>query len=77
MDGCGAASKKEFARFLDHSIKSSSEVEGQLELAKDYGVIPQATYRVLASEVVQIRRMICGYRAKILRSIAEESPEAE
>ena len=74
VDGCGASSKKEFARFLDHSIKSSCEVEGQLELAKDYEVIPAKDYHALASEIVEVRRMICGYRAKLLRSI--EPPTA-
>ena len=69
VDGCGASSKREFARFLNHSIQSSSEVEEQLELAKDYGIIPGREYHALSSEVVQIRRMICRYRAKILRSL--------
>jgi four helix bundle protein len=39
VEGCGARSRKEFARFLDVSIKSCSELEAELELAKDYGVL--------------------------------------
>jgi four helix bundle protein len=34
VEGCGAATSKEFARFLDISIKSTSEVEYRLELAR-------------------------------------------
>jgi four helix bundle protein len=57
---------KDFARLLDHSIKSSSELESQLELAKDYGVLANAHYQKLTAETVEIRRMICGYRSKLL-----------
>jgi len=39
VEGCGGHSQKDFARFLDNSIKSSSELEYQLFLAKDYGVL--------------------------------------
>lgn len=66
VEGCGASSLKEFARFLDHSIKSTSELESQLELAKDYGALGGWEYQRLSTETVEIRRMICGYRAKVL-----------
>lgn len=65
VEGCGASSPKDFARFLDHSIKSSSELEAQLELARDYG-LSECLYQRLAAETVEIRRMICGYRSKLL-----------
>ena len=68
VEGSGASSPKDFARFLDHSIKSSSELEAQLELANDYGVLPNRQYQELAAETVEIRRMICGYRSKVLAS---------
>ena len=48
VEGCGTSSAKEFARFLDVSIKSTSELEAQLELAKDYGVLPVVRCRVSA-----------------------------
>ena len=67
VEGCGARSPKDFARFLDHSIKSSSELESQLELANDYGVLPAGTYQALTGEVVEIRRMTCVFRSKVLR----------
>lgn len=31
VEGCGAATRREFARFLDISIKSTSELEYQLQ----------------------------------------------
>ncbi len=66
VEGCGANSLKDFGRFLEYSIKSSSELESQLELAKDYGVLDNRQYLKLTSETVEIRRMICGYRSKVV-----------
>jgi len=39
VEGCGATSPKELARFLGISIKSTMELEYQLKLALDYGVL--------------------------------------
>jgi four helix bundle protein len=55
VEGCGAASQREFARFLDIVIKSSRELEAQLELAKDYGVLAQENWHALTKEVVSDR----------------------
>ena len=35
IEGCGAETNKEFARFLDMSIKSANETEGHLLKARD------------------------------------------
>ncbi len=66
MEGCRANSAKEFARFLDISIKSATELEYQLLLGKDYGVLRDAPWDLLTNETVEIRRMLCGLRAKVL-----------
>lgn len=66
IEGCGTRTPKDFARFLDSSIKSSKELEGQLELAKDYGVLKLREWSALAAETVEIRRMTYGLRAKVL-----------
>lgn len=66
IEGCGTRTAKDFARFLDSSIKSSKELEGQLELAKDYGVLKPREWNALATETIEIRRMTCGLRAKVL-----------
>lgn len=66
VEGCGGRSPKEFARFLDISIKSTSEVECQLELAKGYGVLGHQAWQRLTIEAVEIRRMLCGLRKKVL-----------
>lgn len=66
VEGCGGRSPKEFARFLDISIKSTSELESQLELSKDYGVLSDHHWRTLTRETIDVRRMLCGLRAKVL-----------
>ena len=66
VEGCGATSRKEFARFLDISIKSTFELECQLELVKDYGVLKERAWRSLTADTVEVRRMLCGLRRAIL-----------
>jgi four helix bundle protein len=74
IEGSGAATPKEFARFLDMSIKSSSELEGQLELGNGYGVVSNHDCRSLSEQVREIRKMTWGLRRKVL---GEESPGNE
>jgi four helix bundle protein len=68
VEGCGSATQKEFARFLDISIKSSCELEYQLQLATDCGVLSRSDWQQLSAETVEIRRMICGLRRRVLEA---------
>jgi four helix bundle protein len=82
VEGCGGRSPKEFARFLDIGIKSTSELECQLELAKDYGVLGDHHWQTLTKETVDVRRMLCGLRAKVLaanpqRTIRPNAPRGK
>ena len=72
VEGCGSASQREFARFLDMSFKSSTELEEELELAKDYGVLQEKQWRPLQKELIEIRRMTCGLRARVLRDAEKD-----
>src|SRR5688500_7015921 len=76
VEGCGSASQKEFARFLDMSTKSQTEVEGALELARDYGVMSRDLWKSLSERVAELRRTTCGLRAKILQDGARKDPNA-
>lgn len=66
VEGCGASSPKEFARFLDIAIKSATELESQLELAKDYGVLSRQAWESLSADTMDVRRMLWGLRKKVL-----------
>ncbi len=78
VEGCGAATNKEFARYLDIAIKSANETEHHLLDAHDYGLISDETWRRWTAEIVEIRKMTFGYRKKVLdsdrRSDAEIRP---
>jgi four helix bundle protein len=67
-EGCGAATPREFARFLDMSIKSSSETEHHLITTGDRHLIQGPLQAELVDEASQIRRMIYALRKKVLGS---------
>jgi four helix bundle protein len=66
VEGCGANSPRELARFLDIGIKSTMELEYQLKLALDYGVVDPVEGEALSGEVVDTRRMLYGLKKKVL-----------
>lgn len=66
VEGCGAASAKEFARFLDMSIKSASETKYHLLSARDRGCLAHGRWQQLSGEAVEIRRMTYVYRQRLL-----------
>jgi len=66
VEGCGASRPKEFARFLDISIKSTCELEYQLQLAIECGLVQSSVGLPLSTETAEIRRMLCGLRRRVL-----------
>jgi len=66
VEGCGATTQREFARFLEMAIKSSKELEGELEIAAVYEILPTSRWEALSSEAVDTRRMLVGLRKKVL-----------
>ena len=68
VEGCGAATRKDFARFLDISIKSSFETEYQLMLAHDYGILDAGRWEKLTDRTVLIRKMLCMLRRRLLEN---------
>ena len=77
VEGTGSTSSKEFARFLEMSIRSASELECQLQFATDAGLLQRSVSRALSAETVEIRRMLCGLRRKVLHKTAPEPPTTE
>jgi four helix bundle protein len=66
MEGAGAATAKEFARFLDMSIKSANEVEGHLLKARDLDLLSPEDWQAFTAEVIEIRKMTYSYRRTML-----------
>ncbi len=65
-EGCGAATNAEFARYLDMAIKSSSELESQIERSHGYALIRSHERESLATQVCNVRKMTWGLRIKVL-----------
>ena len=57
-EGCGRSSDTDFARFLQISIGSASEVEYLLLLGRDLDLLVHEEYEELNSVVVEIKRML-------------------
>jgi four helix bundle protein len=72
VEGCAAASRQEFTRFLDISIKSASEVDYRFQLARDLGVLRHDVWKSLAREVIEIRKMLSGLRRTVLAAAERE-----
>ena len=66
-EGCGRVSDTDFARFLQISMGSSSEVEYLLILSRDLQILTSDYYERLSQDVIQIKRMLTSL-IKTLRS---------
>lgn len=64
-EGCGRNTEKDFARFLDNSMGSASELEYQLILAYDLEYIAQETFEKTISELTEIKRMLNAFIQKL------------
>ena len=66
VEGCGAFSNREFARFVEMSIKSSLELEYRLQLAYDLRVLGKVDWLERTRETIELRKMLCGLRKSLL-----------
>ena len=74
VEGCFCSSQREFARFLEVAIKSAGEVEYQLQLAYDCGILRHGNWQSLTADVVEVRRMALGLRMRVLEKRDGEEP---
>jgi four helix bundle protein len=68
VEGCGSATRRELARFLDIAIKSANETEHHLLCARDLGLLSLDDWQGYTAKTVEIRKMIHGYRRRVLES---------
>ncbi len=71
VEGCGAASQKELARYLDIAIKSANETEYHLRTASDRQALAAREADALGAEAVEVRRMLYGLRKRVLASVLQ------
>jgi four helix bundle protein len=64
-EGSGRASKQDFARFVSIAIGSASELEAQILLASDVGLVASDSASRLAQRVDDVRRMLNGLHRRL------------
>jgi four helix bundle protein len=67
-EGCSRSSPREFARFLQISIASSTEVQYQAEFVVDARILPPNETDGLPGQVVEVRRMLYGLLKRVRAS---------
>lgn len=73
--GASLLRRKSSRGFLEVSIKSAGEVEYQLQLAYDCGVLRHHNWQSLTAETIAVRRMVIGLRRKLLGAPEPREPE--
>jgi four helix bundle protein len=64
-EGCGRPTNRDFAKFLHIAIGSASELENQVQFARDIDLIPVSQCRALGTQVVAVRRMLYGLLKRV------------
>jgi len=67
-EGRASTSPKDYRKFLDSAAKSASELHGQIDLAREYGIIREQTAINLAGGVVCNLEMIRGLQSSSVQS---------
>ena len=71
-EGCRCATRPGFLHFVEIALASLSELESQLELARDAGVISVAVYLRLQRDIAMLRRMLLALIRTLKRRISED-----
>jgi four helix bundle protein len=71
-EGCGKSSDADFARFLDMSSGSASELDYQLLLAKDLGLLALGDHKELSEQLTHIRKMLTS----LIQTVRSKQPTA-
>ena len=64
-EGCGCVGNREFGRFLQIALRSASETEYHLPLARDLGYLEAQPYEALNVQVTEVKRMLTGLIHKL------------
>lgn len=64
-EGCGKYSRKDFARFLQISMGSASELEYLIFLSNELELIESSSFTELNSNIVEIKKMLTSLIKKL------------
>ena len=64
-EGCGRDGDREFARFLHFAMGSANELEYQLLLSRDLGLIDEQAHSRLGSQAAEVKKMLTSLLQKL------------
>jgi four helix bundle protein len=64
-EGCGRGGDREFGRFLQVAMGSTSELEYHLLLAHDLRYLSDEIFKQLTEDVVEVKRMLASLLGKV------------
>jgi four helix bundle protein len=65
VEGTGQASGKEFGRFLSIALRSTSELEYHLIVARDTRAVSLSDFESLSAQTIEVRKMLYGLRNRV------------
>lgn len=71
-EGCGRSGDRDLRRFVRIALGSASELEYHLLLARDLGLLPDQTHEELTAAVVEVKRMLTGFAARLTEKIKSD-----
>ena len=69
-EGCGTSTRPDYARFLQIAMRSASELDYHLLLAKDLGMLDERDHNSLRLALAEVQRML----AALIRSLRTPAP---
>ena len=69
-EGSASGSNRNYARFLQYAIASSSELEGHLAFARAIHAISPEFHAQLTDETIQVRKMLIGLKRHLGKEVA-------
>jgi four helix bundle protein len=67
-EGSASGRNRNYARFVQYAIASSSELESHLAFAKRIHAITAEVHTVLSDETIEVRKMLIGLKKYLLRT---------
>ena len=74
-EGRGRATDRDFANFVTMAIGSANEAEHHLERALDGRVLTEAEHRSLTDDVIEVRKMLIGFRRRLQGASSRRADE--
>jgi four helix bundle protein len=65
VEGSAHSSPREFARFLQYSLASVSELEGHVQLARDLELMTEQDFTAFLTRIVDVRKMLHGLLKRV------------